>query len=195
NMKMQHLFWRIMLFIGAFAHGIPSSQAQSGDQILDGIGETDMIARYLFDGDLRDWSRNNLHAKFNGGEAEFASDERFGKVLSLSGNSSAFITLPSAVLTDLESLSISGWVYLRSDQSGQHLFDFGQDASKHFSVAPVGRNGQDDFQAIITSGRSDKKGAVSPALASNKWTHIAVVVDIPSKSLRTYVDGKPAGET
>ncbi|MBD1431251.1 glycoside hydrolase family 127 protein [Sphingobacterium sp. DN00404] len=194
-MKIQNILLRIILFIGGYTLGINIIHAQSGDQILDGIGETDMIARYLFDGDLRDWSRNNLHAKFSGGEAEFTSDERFGKVLSLSGNGSAFITLPSAVLTDLESLSISGWIYLRSDQSGQHLFDFGQDASKHFSAAPVGRNGQDGFQAIITSGGSDKKEAVSPAVASNKWTHIAVVVDIPSKSLRTYVDGKPAGET
>ena len=36
--------------------------AQSGDQILDGIGETGLIARYLFDGNAKDWSRNNLHA-------------------------------------------------------------------------------------------------------------------------------------
>ncbi len=35
----------------------------SGDQILDGIGETALIARYVLDGDLQDWSRNNLHAR------------------------------------------------------------------------------------------------------------------------------------
>ena len=32
--------------------------AQSGDQILDGIGETGLIARYVFDGNVKDWSRN-----------------------------------------------------------------------------------------------------------------------------------------
>ncbi|HEX8460702.1 MAG TPA: hypothetical protein VF623_04710, partial [Segetibacter sp.] len=77
--------------------------AQSGDQILDGIGETGMIARYMFNGDLRDWSRNNLHGQVSGGEAKFVTDDLFGKVLSLSGESNAFVIIPEQALTDLES--------------------------------------------------------------------------------------------
>ncbi|KKX48279.1 hypothetical protein [Sphingobacterium sp. IITKGP-BTPF85] len=90
-------------------------QAQNGDQILDGIGETGMIARYVFNGDLKDWSRNNLHATA-GRNAAFINDKRFGKVLSLTGESNDFIQIPADALTDMESLSISGWVYLRSDK-------------------------------------------------------------------------------
>ena len=194
NMKMYKVFLRVILFVTVLTQSINTAQAQNGDQILDGIGETGMIARYVFDGDGKDWSRNNLHAKFQSSAVKFVKDERFGKVLSLSGNSNSFLTLPGTALTDLESLSISGWIFLHSAAAGQHLFDFGKDAGKHFFAAPVGTNNQKGFQALITAGKEDKKGAVSPAIALNKWVHLVIVIDIPSKTMVTYVDGKPAGE-
>lgn len=184
-----------MLFIAVLPLSVNSAQAQNGDQILDGIGETGMIARYVFNGDLKDWSRNNLHAKFQGSEAIFVNDNRFGKVLSLSGNDNSFVTIPGGVLTDLESLSISGWIYLRSGQTGQRFFDFGTDASKHFFAAPAGTKYQQGFQALITSEKNSKKGAVSPAIEENKWVHLAIVIDIPSKSITTYVNSKAVGES
>jgi uncharacterized protein len=189
-MKMYKFCLRIIVFAAVLLQGVNTAQAQGGDQILDGIGETGMIARYRFDGDLKDWSRNNLHAKMQGGEAKFVDDTRFGKVLSLSGDN-AFVTIPGEALTDLESLSISGWIYLRSNQPGQRFFDFGRDASKHFFAAPAGTNAEKGYQALITG---NKTGAVSPAIDTNKWVHLVVVVDIPSKSIITYVDGKQVGE-
>ena len=119
-MKKSKVLFRVILLVAVLTQGINSIHAQSGDQILDGIGETGMIARYVFNGDLKDWSRNNLNAKFSGTEATFVNDNRFGKVLSLSGDNNAFLSIPAEALTDLESLSISGWIYLRSNQTGQH---------------------------------------------------------------------------
>ena len=109
-MKMYKVCLRAVLSIVVLIWGTNTIHAQSGDQILDGIGETGMIARYVFNGDLKDWSRNNLNAKFAGTEANFVTDNRFGKVLSLSGDNSAFLTIPPEALTDLESVSISGWI-------------------------------------------------------------------------------------
>lgn len=192
-MKMHKVLLRAILFIAVLSGIINTARSQ--DQILDGIGETGMIARYVFNGDLRDWSRNNLHGKFQGGEATFVNDQRFGRVLSLSGDNNAFVTIPSDALTDLESLSISGWIYLRSKQPGQRFFDFGRDATKHFFAAPAGTNAQEGYQALITSGQMNNKGAVAPAIELNKWIHLAVVIDIPSKTMITYVDSKPVGET
>ncbi|KAA2239355.1 hypothetical protein F0L74_24435 [Chitinophaga agrisoli] len=190
-----NVFFRFILLIAFLAQDINIAQAQNGDQILDGIGETGMIARYLFNGDAKDWSRNNLHARLQGAEAKFVNDNRFGKVLSLPGDNSAFVTIPGETLTDLESLSISGWIYLRSDQPGQRFFDFGKDAGKHFFAAPVGENAQEKgFEALITAGAANEKGAVSPAIAINKWVHLAIVIDVPSRSMITYVDSKPVGE-
>ena len=105
-MKMYKTLPRVILFIAVLIQCIHTTQAQNGDQILDGIGETGMIARYVFDGNVRDWSRNNLHAKFEGGEAQFINDNRFGKVLSLTGEN-AFIRIPGEALSDVESISIS----------------------------------------------------------------------------------------
>ncbi|MEO6135935.1 MAG: LamG domain-containing protein, partial [Ginsengibacter sp.] len=192
---MYKIFLRVMLFIAVLPLFVTTAQAQSGDQILDGIGETGMIARYVFNGDLKDWSRNNLHAKFQGQEATFVNDNRFGKVLSLSGDGNAFVTIPGGALTDLESLSISGWIYLRSEQPSQRFFDFGTDATKHFFAAPAGTKDQQGFQALITSEKNSKKGAVSPAIEENKWVHLAIVIDIPSKSITTYVNSKAVGES
>ncbi len=193
-MKIFKVFVAVILIVAVLTQGVNTAQAQSGDQILDGIGETGMIARYVFNGDLKDWSRNNLHAKYQGGEATFVNDTRFGKVLSLPGEN-AFVTIPAEALTDLESLSISGWIYLRSKQPGQRFFDFGLDATKHFFAAPAGTNAQEGYQALITAEKVEKKGAVSPAIELNKWVHLTIVIDVPSKTMITYVDSRPVGET
>ncbi|NCI46548.1 beta-L-arabinofuranosidase domain-containing protein [Sediminibacterium soli] len=193
-MKMYQVYLRVILLTGILTGSLGTGLAQNGDQILDGIGETGMIARYVFNGDARDWSRNNLHARVQGSESRFVNDSRFGRVLSLAGDSSSFITIPGEALTDLESLSISGWIYLRSKQPGQRFFDFGKDAGKHFFAAPAGTAEQEGYQALITSGKANKNGAVAPAIELNKWVHLAVVIDIPSKSITTYVDSKPVAE-
>lgn len=193
SMKMYKLCLPLILLIAFLSQGINNAQAQNGDQILDGIGETGMIARYVFDGNARDWSRNNLHATLNGSETKFVTDPRFGKVLSLSGDGSSFVTLPADALTDLESISITGWINLRSKQAGQRFFDFGKDANKHFFAAPTGSKDKEGYESLITSG-TNKNSAVSPAIELNKWVHLAVVIDIPSKTMNTFVDGRSVGE-
>jgi hypothetical protein len=52
-MKIYKLFVGVILSFCAL--GTSSIFAQSGDQILDGIGETGLIARYTFNGDVKDW--------------------------------------------------------------------------------------------------------------------------------------------
>jgi len=166
---MYKLFIRVILFAAIMTQVTVIVSAQNGDQILDGIGETGMIARYRFDGDLKDWSRNNLHAATRGAEAKFVNDQQFGKVLSLSGDSNSFITIPGAAFSDLESISISAWIYPRSKQPGQALFDFGKDAGRHSFEVPAG--------------------------TLNQWRHLAIVIDIPAKTMTTYVDSRQVGAT
>ncbi len=192
-MKMYRILIRVFLSVMCIAEVFTIAHAQSGDQILDGIGETGLIARYVFNGDLKDWSRNNLHAS-HGAEAKFVEDARFGKVLSLSGSTNDFVVIPEEALTDMESLSISGWVYLRSNNQGQRLFDFGKNVNSHFFAAPVGTAKQKGYQAMITGGTKGVIGAVSPAVELNKWVHLAIVIDIPEKSITTYVDNKRVGQ-
>ena len=194
DMKINKFCLRLCFSFFILLQGINASYAQGGDQILDGIGETGLIARYLFNGDTRDWSRNNLHGR-PGTQVKFADDPRFGKVLSLSGDTSSYISLPAEALTDLESLSITAWVNLRSAKSGQHFFDFGQSANKHFFVAPAGINNQVGFQTALVTDATGKKAVSAPAIELNRWVHVTIVIDIPSKTLLTYIDGKLAGES
>ncbi|TCC94038.1 hypothetical protein EZ428_04490 [Pedobacter frigiditerrae] len=193
-MKMYKVFLHVTLVVVGLIQSVNTVKAQNGDQILDGIGETGMVARYVFNGDTKDWSRNNLHAKFQGTEINFVNDNRFGKVLSLSGNSNSFIKIPGDALTDVESLSISGWIYLRSEQVGQLFFDFGKDATRRFFVAPIGTSAKKGYQALITTKEGNKYEVVSSAIEMNKWIHLAIVIDVSSKSMVSYVDGKDIGE-
>ncbi|MET0572476.1 MAG: beta-L-arabinofuranosidase domain-containing protein [Pedobacter agri] len=170
-----------------------TANAQSGDQILDGIGETGLSARYIFDGNLKDWSRNKFHGTSLPGGVNFVNDARFGKVLSLSGDANAFINLPDAVLNDLESISLSGWVFLRSKQAGQPVFDFGMNGTKHFYTLTTLKNQTAGLTTAIVSEKN-LISAVSPSTELNNWIHLAVVIDIPSKTLITYINGKPAGQ-
>lgn len=192
----KYKFFLLLNLIGVIlTQGYQSAQAQSGDQILDGIGETGLIARYIFNGDAKDWSRNNLHAKIEGTAAKFVNDNRFGKVLSLSGDKNSFISIPAQVLADIESLSISGWIYLRSKQTGQYFFDFGKDELNHFSVSTLNTTTQEGFQSLITSGNLQKKQVISSVIEQNKWVHLAIVIDVPSKAMKVYVNSKLVGET
>lgn len=187
---MYKIFWLLAFVI---TQTMFTAKAQNGDQMLDGIGETGMVARYLFNGDFKDWSRNNLHAKFEGSGVSFVNDSRFGKVLSLSGENS-FITLPGEALSDIESLSISGWVFIRSKQSGQRFLDFGKNVNSHFFVAPVGTKQQVGYQALLTADKNNTSGTVSSAIEVNKWVHLSIVLDVASKTMLTYMDGKLVAE-
>jgi len=160
--------------------------AQGGDQIFDGIGETGLIARYVFDGNVKDWSRNNLHAKIEDSKVKFINDDLFGKVLSLPVNSKAFVTIPGEAITGEESLSISGWIYLRSEQLGQRFFDFGKSSKSHFYVALMGADGKEGWKTEIVTENGQDYGYDSVEIEANKWNHLAVVIDMPSKTLSTY---------
>ena len=108
--------------------------AQGGDQFLDGIGETGLVARYLFSGNAEDSSRNSFHATVRGTGGAFVEDPRFVRVLNLPGHGS-HVQLPGNMLTGEDTLSVTGWLYLNADVAGQRLFDFGQRASVRFSAA------------------------------------------------------------
>jgi DUF1680 family protein len=191
-MKINRLLIGIVLIICTL--GTAPAGAQDGDQILDGIGETGLISRYQFKGDVRDWSRNNLHGIIQGTDFRFIPDSLFGNVLSLAGNSETYITIPGEAVSGEESLTITGWVYLRSGKSGQIFFDFGKNNTSHFFAAPEGTKDREGYQAQIVTG-ANKYLSGSPAVPLNKWSHLAVVIDVPAKTLSTYLNGALVSET
>lgn len=193
-MKLSKLFVGTILFFTAWCTSFV--QAQSGNQILDGIGETAMIARYIFDGDAKDWSRNNLHGRIHGPNVRFTEDEKFGKVLVLPGDGESYVSIPGESLEGEESLSIIAWMNLQSTALGQRLFDFGKDDRTHLFIAPSGIDEKEGFQAVIIKDGEKAYEANSPEakMETGQWVHVAVVLDIPSKSMMTYINGEQVGK-
>ena len=181
------------LFLSVCALITTTVVAQTGDQMLDGIGETGMIARYTFKTDANDWSRNNLHARIDGRGFSFVKDSVFGNVLALKGDAKTYMTIPGEAVFGEESLSISGWLFMKASTPGQVLLDYGKNANAHVFVLPMGTSEKAGFQVQVQAGT---KQYVVPAqgFLPNAWNHVAFVIDVPSKTLSAYLNGKLAGE-
>src|SRR3990167_8307106 len=154
-------------------------RSQSGNQMLDGIGETGLLARYIFDGDVKDWSRNNVHGTLHGSKAEFIQDATFGKVLSLAPDGDGYISIPGGAISGEESLSITAWVYLRSTHPGQRFFEFGNNKGAHFFVAPAGMQHQEGLLAEITENKGKVYTATAETIQPGQWNHLAVIINTP----------------
>ncbi|MFO1514693.1 MAG: glycoside hydrolase family 127 protein [Verrucomicrobiota bacterium] len=172
------------------------AQTEGGDQFLDGIGETALIARYVLNGDTADRSRNNHSATLQGSGAAYVEDEKFGKVLSLPGTGGAFLQIPGQALEGEDAISVTGWLFLRSAEPWQRFFDFGLDTTTNFFCTPIGEAEEDGFRARITTGGwGEELGPTAPRVATNRWVHLAVVLDTPRRTLSIYSDGRRVGLT
>lgn len=188
-MKAPPVFFILILTILAVSRPFPGYEAaQGGDQFLDGIGETALVARYLFNGNAEDSSRNNFHATLHGAGAAFVEDPRFGRVLNLAGDGS-YVQLPGDALSGEDTISVTAWVFLNSDRPGQRLFDFGQSASLHLAAAVT-----DSFRASIASGAGLIFETTETDAPANEWIHLAVVLDPARRTLTSYLDGARAAQ-
>ncbi|MFI2743537.1 beta-L-arabinofuranosidase domain-containing protein [Zhouia sp. PK063] len=190
-MKAYQLHTTLLCFL-IFFTSIPTVKAQEGDQILDGIGETALVARYVLDGNTNDWSRNNLKAQIFGDHSHFITDDKFGEVLDLSGENS-YLKIPGNAFTGLESISITGWIYLNERNRGTVFFDFGKKNHSNFYVLPSGTANKK--QAILNVKLDRNNSILFPLIPISKWIHIAVVLDNPSKKILVYINGSLASES
>jgi DUF1680 family protein len=160
---------------------------QGGDQFLDGIGETGLIARYVLNDNAEDASRNQLHAELRGTGGTFVDDAQFRRVLLLTGDGS-HVQLPGRALEGEDTISVTAWLFLPTGASG-HVFDFGRDPSNRL-FAEASRAGL--RAALVHDGKVRGETAGKP-VAENQWLHVAVVLDPAGRTLTTYVDGVRAG--
>ena len=172
------------------------AQSNGGDQFLDGIGETALVARYLFNGNAADRSRNGYQATLHGAGGAYVEDRRFGTVLSLPGTGGAFVQIPGESLLDMDAITVTGWVFLRSDQPWQRFFDFGPNTTSNFFCTPVGEGDAEGYRArLTTNGWTGEQGPTAPRVPTNRWVHLAVVLDAPRHSLNLFLDGARVGQS
>jgi DUF1680 family protein len=195
--KSIKLIFCLILIVDLFPCTNPVfAQAGGGAQFLDGIGETALIARYVFNGNAEDWSRNSYNAKLLGIGGTYVDDSRFGKVLSLpGGESGGYIQIPGQALVGVDTISVTGWFFIRDDTVWQRFFDFGQDTTQNFFCTPMGEDPSGGYRARITnSGWTEELGPVAQRIATEKWVHLAVVLDTARQILSIYLDGEKMGD-
>ena len=182
-----------LIFMLAIGFSCAICTGEEGDQILDGIGETDLVARYIFSGDAEDASRHNRHATLHGTKGTYVRDDKFGTVLSLSGKDGGYVVIPSQTLAGVDAISVTAWVNLATARPGQRLFDFGQDKTTSFSCAPTDPNTEKSYRVCITSRGSAEFGPQSPRVETGRWIHLAVVLDPAGQTVSSYADGVRVG--
>jgi DUF1680 family protein len=185
-----HVLVAILLVASSYLVGLARGgavQAQGGDQFLDGIGETSLIARYVLGDNAEDASRNQFHATVRGHGGVFVDDQQFRRALLLTGDGS-HLQLPGNSLAGEDTITVTAWAYLPTGASGT-FFDFGQNANTRLSAraSPAG------FRAAITVDGKVSATTATPFL-ENQWVHLAVVLDPAAKVLTTYLNGARAGQ-
>ena len=150
----------LLVATGALVLASAPSPVQTGDQILDGIGETGVLARYVLDTSVEDSSRNQAHAELRG-TGVFVDDAQFQRALLLTGDGS-HVQLPGGVLSGEDTLSVSAWLFLPTGASGP-VFDFGQSASTRF-VATAAASGVRTSVAVAGAMRGEAR---TPAVREN----------------------------
>ena len=140
--------------------------AQGGDQMLDGIGETSLVARYQFNGNAEDSSRNQLHAKLTGTGAFVEDGQR--RVLLLTGDGS-YAQLPANAYAGEDAIAIVGWLYLPTRATGP-VFDFGQNATTRITGVV---DAQGFRASVVVDGKARGETPVK-SVVENQWLHFAV---------------------
>jgi DUF1680 family protein len=92
-----------------------------------------------------------------------------------------------------ESLTITGWINPGSARAGQLFFDFGKGANSHFYAAPTGSGESEGLLAAVVTG-GESYLAASSALPLNRWSQLAIVVNVASGKLTTYHNGTLVSE-
>ncbi len=162
-----------------------------GDQFLDGIGETALIARYVFDGKLDDWSRNGLHAKIERGLPRFVEDDQFGSVLALPGGRNGPVAgLPGSLLQGCGSFSFTGW-FKADPTDPDQCFLFVGDRSRYFGFVLSGReDGNRRLGAMLLENGRTLGESASFSGGEGQWMHLSLVLDAANGQCSIYVDGK-----
>ncbi len=182
------VFLRLVLAAVLIAAVVPVlAGGQGGDQFLDGIGETALVARYVCAANTEDSSRNNFHAALRGTGGAFIEDPRFGRALELVGTG-GYIQLPGHALAGEDTISVTGWFYLPTGASGP-FFDFGQSASSRIFAGVTAAG----FRASVVSGATVRE-TTTATVPVNQWIHVAVVLDPARRVLTTYLDGARVGQ-
>jgi len=176
-------FYTIKAVDKALNHSVYSTEVSATT-----TGNHDLVAHLEFEDNTLD-STINLNHSASYGDISYPTGKIGAKAIGLSGTKT-FVQLPATVANQ-EEMTIATWAYWRNTTSGQHLFDFGNDATEGLFLTPRSSSGLLTF-TIRKNGVEQSVSAPS-MLARFKWSHVAVTLS--ASGARIYVNGVLVGES
>jgi hypothetical protein len=125
------------------------------------------------------------------------SSGKVNNAASFTGSSNQYVTLPSGILKEVTDCTIAAWVKVNSTTANMRIFDFGTStapgasAGVYMFLTPNNGNGQVRWATTTAGYNNEKSIAVSYALPTGTWTHVAVTLSGTTGTL--YVNGVASG--
>jgi uncharacterized protein len=156
-----------------------------------------MLAYYPFDqtaGPVITDASGNGHNGTAQGTVLFAAGQ-IGNALNLnngtSGNGGNYVSLPANLLQGVNDLTITIWIWVRTDLTWARVFDFGSSTTTYMFLTSHAGSGLNAVRfAISTSGNGGGEQQLTGAasLPVGAWTHVAIVLQGTSNGT-LYVNG------
>lgn len=193
-----------MALTGVSFQGLAPVQAAEGEEGLILYYDFDLQNSYATEVPDVSGNMNVAHIKkMDGGEGGNYSIDKVNiygrevKALNLAGGSDgSYLRLPDGILKDCESMTISMWVKLSTDNAYQRIWDIGSNQTEYiYLISDGGNPGFEGYATAITkSGWSNEKGVQKGSnIDKNRWVLTTVVMDGSNMSL--YENGRQIGET
>jgi hypothetical protein len=173
--------------------GADTSSAPDATAIVDSAPSVPSLPRpivhYKFDetaGNAVADSSGNAHVGSVSGSHTWIAG-RIDNALAFDG-SSAFVTAPSNIVSNLTAITIATWVEVDADTSWQRILDFGSSPTVYMLLTPrSSTTGTVRFAITVSGATGEQILDGSSALPVGVWKHVAVVLDGQRASL--YIDG------
>ncbi|MDT0484155.1 family 43 glycosylhydrolase [Streptomyces doebereineriae] len=159
----------------------------------------DLLLHYGFDetgGNITvDSSGHGYHGTYVGTPG-FGTGVRGGS-FKMSGDAtgSPYVKIPSGVLKNADSVTVSTYAKWKGGNSFQWLFGLGPDSDRYLFATPS--NGGNSLYSAITkaSWSAESKLTAGSQLKPGEWQHVTVTLDGASGTMVLYVDGVEAART
>jgi len=148
---------------------------------------------------LSDSSGHGYHGTLNGGFS-LDSPGKVGRGLALTKSGSGYASLPTQIFAGLKNVTVATWVRVRTLDGWARVFDTGinknvplapPEGTQYMALMPKSASSGNLYFAISVNGFSHEEslnGAVTP---TDKWQHVAIVLDGAAGAGWLYIDGNP----
>jgi hypothetical protein len=159
-----------------------NSSNYSNQVSTTGPNNKDLVVQLKFNNTTMDSTINLNHGACYGTATYVEGKE--GSAVSFNGTTS-FIQLPPTIANTNE-ITIAAWVYWKSINAGQRIFDFGNEQNEYMYLTP--RSASSKLCFAIKKNGTEKIMNSTSMLPVASWTHVAITINSAGTTL--YVNGK-----